>query len=90
MKDIEKVPYPLSGTNDTVQMTTECGYARLSDGPDGEKPEKHPCKLSASKDRGLLNVLVSEKKVLVSVRLDDAREIIKAADEAYDEVAADE
>lgn len=95
MNEIERVPYPLCGTNDTVEAMTDCGFARFKTGLDGrvrmkKMPEQHQCKLSASKDRGLMNVLVSEKNVMVSIRLDDARDIIKAADEAYAEAASGE
>lgn len=95
MSKIERVPYPLCGTNDTVEMMTECAFARFKTGLDGvvimkKQPEAHQGKISASKDRGLLSIMVGEKNVLVSARLDDVREIIRAADEANAEVAASE
>lgn len=95
MGKIEKVPFPVSGTNDTVEMMADCGIARLKTGLSGKTkvkgtPEKSQCKLIASKDRGLFGVMVGEKKLLVSVRLDDARDLIKAAEEAYSIVEAGE
>lgn len=95
MGKIEKVPFPVSGTNDTVEMMTDCGIAKLKTSL-GRKisaratPEKSWCKLIASKDRGLFGVMVGEKKLLVSVRLDEAKELIKAAEEAYGDVEASE
>lgn len=95
MGKIEKVPFPVSGTNDTVEMMADCGVAKLKTGLGGKTkvkgtPVKSQCKLIASKDRGLFGVMVGEKKLLVSVCLDDAKELIKAADEAYSNVEAGE
>jgi len=95
MGRIEKVPFPVSGTNDTVEMMVDCGIAKLKASLGGKTrvkgtPEKSQCKLIASKDRGLFGVLVGEKKLLVSVRLDEAKELIKAAEEAYSNVETSE
>ena len=88
MGKIERVPFPLAGTNDTVEMVTDCGVSKLKMLLDGKfkvncSPVKSQCKLIASGDRGLLGVMVASKDIVVGIRLDDAREIINAADEAY-------
>ena len=88
MGKIERVPFPLAGTNDTVEMVTDCGVSKLKMLLDGKfkvncSPVKSQCKLIASGDRGMLGVMVASKDIVVGIRLDDAREIINAADEAY-------
>ena len=88
MGKIERVPFPLAGTNDTVEMVTDCGVSKLKMLLDGKfkvncSPVKSQCKLIASGDRGLLGVMVASKDIVVGIRLDDAREIINAGDEAY-------
>lgn len=88
MGKIERVPFPMAGTNDTVEMVTDCGVSKLKILFDGKfevkgSPVKSQCKLIASGERGLLGVMVASKDIVVGVKLDDAREIIKAADEAY-------
>lgn len=95
MAKIERVPFSVSGTNDTVEMPTDCGVAKLKTCLGGKTkvigtPEKARCKLIASKDRGLFGVVVNGKKLMVSFRLDEAKELIKAADEAYSNVEAAE
>ena len=95
MGKIERVPFPVSGTNDTVETLTDCGVAKLKTGLDGRTkvkgtPDKSRCKLIASKDRGLFGVMVGGQKFLVSVRLEEAKELMKAAEEAYSNVEAGE
>ena len=88
MGKIKRVPFPLAGTNDTVEIVTDSGVSKLKMLLDGKfkvncSPVKSQCKLIASGDRGLLGVMVASKDIVVGIRLDDAREIINAADEAY-------
>ena len=95
MGKIERVPFLVSGTNDTVEMMTDCGVAKLKTALgrklDARKTtEKSWCRLIASKDRGLFSIVVGEKKVLVSIRLDEAKELINAAEEAYSKEEASE
>ena len=87
MGKIERVPFALSGTDDTVEMMTECGVAEFDVCEDGGTrvmgtPEKVPGKIIASLDRGLFAMYANGKDVMVSVRLDEAKEVIDSAYQA--------
>lgn len=94
MGKIERVPFPLAGTNDTVEMVTDCGVSKLKMLLDGKfkvncSPVKSQCKLIASGDRGLLVVRCDEcDETLFEVVADEVEED-EFADYPYEEPGAE-
>ena len=91
MSEVTRIPAPVSGLADAVELRAKCAVARyrtkngLAVSVKG-KPRLHPCKIMASYSEGTVSVSVPETAFSVTVRLDEVMAVLKEAADVSREV----
>lgn len=85
MDNVTRVPENVSGVSDGVEAMASCAVSNFSLDSTGKPtamkgmPEKFPCKLMASFERGTVSISAHGIGVMMTVRMEDILRVIEEA-----------